>query len=362
MPIPNATLLCHYHYDPLDRLVDCSPSAQSTTQRFYLKDRLATEIQGTAQHSIMQHDDQLLAQQQRQGGAAVETALLATDQQRSVLTLLHTNQPHAFTYAPYGHQLAGGLLSLLGFNGERPDPVTGWYLLGNGYRPFNPVLMCFTSPDSWSPFGEGGLNAYSYCEGDPVNHKDPKGHMSVKQLVALFDAKQITHSPLTISKSRARGGMPKKQNKVATNILTYEDTSSSGNLRLTIDAHGVKTPKSKEFMVHNGGNLLNPKQLYAELLSSGINIEKYDSLRLLVCDSATYGANSFAASFAKITKKPTKGYIGTVTPLKDRDLRTALGRIRLGELAKSRGDQIGSIIDKSKDYQPVKFTKKGEIA
>ncbi|MCX4409771.1 MULTISPECIES: RHS repeat-associated core domain-containing protein [unclassified Streptomyces] len=69
-----------------------------------------------------------------------------------------------------------GLVSLLGFGGEWPDPVTGHYLLGNGYRSFNPVLMRFNSPDSSSPFGEGGFNSYAYCLGDPVNRVDPTGH------------------------------------------------------------------------------------------------------------------------------------------------------------------------------------------
>lgn len=36
--------------------------------------------------------------------------------------------------------------------------------------------MRFHSPDSWSPFGGGGLNAYMYCMGDPVNRVDPTGH------------------------------------------------------------------------------------------------------------------------------------------------------------------------------------------
>ncbi|WP_225934025.1 RHS repeat-associated core domain-containing protein [Pseudomonas azerbaijanoccidentalis] len=178
--LPNReTLLCRYHYDPLDRLVDCTPSAQAVTRRFYLKDRLATEIQGAVQRSIMQHDDRLLAQQQRQSGVA-DTRLLATDQQRSVLYVLDVSRPHPIAYSPYGHHPAeSGLLSLLGFNGERPDPVTGCFLLGNGYRAFNPVLMRFNSPDSWSPFGEGGLNAYAYCVGDPVNGGDPTGHTPV---------------------------------------------------------------------------------------------------------------------------------------------------------------------------------------
>ncbi|CAI8799126.1 RHS repeat-associated core domain-containing protein [Pseudomonas sp. IT-P4] len=173
------TLLCRYHYDPLDRLVDCTPSAQAPTRRFYLKDRLATEIQDAMQRSIMQHDDQLLAQQQRQSGAR-ETCLLATDQQRSVLNVLDVARPHPLAYSPYGHRPAeSGLLSLLGFNGERPDPVTGCYLLGNGYRAFNPVLMRFNSPDSWSPFGVGRVNAYAYCSGDPRNRSDSTGHFSI---------------------------------------------------------------------------------------------------------------------------------------------------------------------------------------
>ncbi|WP_256217153.1 RHS repeat-associated core domain-containing protein [Pseudomonas sp. Q12-87] len=173
---PRETVLCRYRYDPLDRLTDCAPGAEARTQRFYCKSRLATEIQGAVQHSVFQHDDQLLAQLRRED-ARVEPTLLATDQQRSVLNALDATRPHPLTYTPYGHRPAeNGLLSLLGFNGERPDPVTRHYLLGNGYRAFNPVLMRFNSPDSLSPFGEGGLNAYAYCAGDPRNWIDPSGH------------------------------------------------------------------------------------------------------------------------------------------------------------------------------------------
>ncbi|WP_434571320.1 RHS repeat-associated core domain-containing protein [Pseudomonas sp. Z3-8] len=168
--------LCRYHYDPLDRLVDCTPAAQARTQRFYLKERLASEIEGSVQRSIFQHDDQLLAQQQREN-AISKTTVLAIDQQRSVLQMLDATQPYAFAYTAYGHRPhVNGLLGLLAFNGERPDPMTGHYLLGNGYRAFDPVLMRFNSPDSLSPFGKGGLNAYAYCIGDPVNKSDPSGH------------------------------------------------------------------------------------------------------------------------------------------------------------------------------------------
>ncbi len=74
----------------------------------------------------------------------------------------------------------------LGFNGERRDPLTGVTHLGNGYRAFNPVLMRFNAPDSWSPFGDGGINCYAYCEGDPVNNTDPNGHSHNKAIGGIF--------------------------------------------------------------------------------------------------------------------------------------------------------------------------------
>ena len=164
-------VLYQYRYDALDRLASCSAAASDSTQRFYQRSRLTTEIQGHVQRSLLQSEDQFLAQQTRRGAMA-ECALLGTDQQRSVL---NTAEHHQVAYTPYGTRHP--VLDLPGFNGEQPDPVTGHYLLGNGYRAFNPVLMRFNSPDSLSPFGEGGINAYAYCAGDPVNRVDPTGHM-----------------------------------------------------------------------------------------------------------------------------------------------------------------------------------------
>ena len=179
MASPPTTLLCQYYYDPLDRLIHQTQPDTPVHERFYCNSRLASEIQGATQYSIVQHDDLLLAQQQRDGDA-LDTTLLATDLQSSVLhTLKKDHQPQPIAYSPYGHRLAlPSLLNLPGFNGERPDPVTGHYLLGNGYRTFNPVVMQFNNPDNLSPFGKGGLNPYTYCFGDPINRIDPTGHFS----------------------------------------------------------------------------------------------------------------------------------------------------------------------------------------
>lgn len=75
--------------------------------------------------------------------------------------------------------------SVLRFNGERPDPVTGTIHSGNGYRGYDPAVMRFNCPDSMSPFDAGGINTYLYCCGDPVNRADPSGHFSLGQWCAL---------------------------------------------------------------------------------------------------------------------------------------------------------------------------------
>lgn len=92
----------------------------------------------------------------------------------------HSHPCHAYT--PYGHNSVNGReVALLGFNAEHLSRFLDCYLLGNGYRAYKPALMRFHSPDSLSPFGRGGLNAYGYCIGDPINLGDPSGHAFIKR-------------------------------------------------------------------------------------------------------------------------------------------------------------------------------------
>ncbi|MEE3933921.1 RHS repeat-associated core domain-containing protein [Pseudomonas viridiflava] len=169
-------ILCSYRHDALDRLAVVDPGAQDSVLRFYQKSRLTVEIQGAVRRRIFQSGDHLLAEHSTEGSAA-RVDMLGTDAQRSVLHAVAAHERQSLVYSPYGHRLQGAKVS--GFNGERADPVTGHYLLGNGYRAFNPVLMRFNQPDTLSPFGLGGLNAYAYCLGDPVNVRDPSGHIPV---------------------------------------------------------------------------------------------------------------------------------------------------------------------------------------
>lgn len=102
-------------------------------------------------------------------------ALLMSDAHQSVLQIPTLGS--GCVYCVYGFHLTSGQpAALLAFNGEHAEVQTGNYLLGKGNRNYNPVLMRFHSADPFSPFGQGGINPYAYCLGDPVNNFDPTGN------------------------------------------------------------------------------------------------------------------------------------------------------------------------------------------
>ncbi|MHC8321594.1 RHS repeat-associated core domain-containing protein [Pseudomonas sp. GB2N2] len=211
-------ILRHYHYDPLDRLNGFASPGQPGVQCFYRNDRLATEIHGQKQYSFFEHESQVLAQQQREAGT-VECALQATDFQGSVLHSVVGGQHQHTAYSAYGHQSPErGLISLLGFNGERRDSVTGLYMLGKGHRAFSPVLMQFYSQDRLSPFGKGEKHAYAYCGRDPINRVDPTGQFA---MLARGIAR-LTSAPVSALQQAGKGLRAAKKN--LTSIFTNAPT------------------------------------------------------------------------------------------------------------------------------------------
>lgn len=182
-----------YQYDPLDRLISVH-----STQRFHNSVRVATEIQDGRKTCFFECARMPLAE--FQPGEAV--TLLAVDMKKTVLYSINQTLIYQQIYSPYGHRrpAENGLFSLLGFNGEQPELLTGHYLLGQGHRAYNPVLMRFNSPDSLSPFGEGGFNSYAYCENDPINYADPSG----KAKLFLFSRRIFNQSNVSGALSRVK--------------------------------------------------------------------------------------------------------------------------------------------------------------
>lgn len=143
---------------------------------FYSPEGLALVRHSGARASVLLRAAGQMLAQQNEG----QSAICAVDGQGSVLQFSSC----LLQYAIYGYDKRAHCASVLRYTGQRKESATGHYLLGDGYRALNPPLRRFNSPDDSSPFGAGGINAYGYCNGDPVNNTDPSGHF--KQLVMKF--------------------------------------------------------------------------------------------------------------------------------------------------------------------------------
>ncbi|HEF4759438.1 TPA: RHS repeat-associated core domain-containing protein [Pseudomonas putida] len=171
--------LTAYRYDPHNHLQSVQPEGETQTLRFYQGTRVSDTLKDDRHVQVLYHQGQPLGQQTP--ADKNETLLLLTDGKSSVLAENQGSDVRSTVYTPYGERSDDTQLrSLLAFNGEVAEQ-TGWYLLGNGYRAYNPSLMRFHSPDFMSPFGPGGLNWYMYCKGNPIAFTDPTGHQRQRQ-------------------------------------------------------------------------------------------------------------------------------------------------------------------------------------
>lgn len=128
--------------------------------------------------------------------------LLACDRKNSVTKGFgRGHAPVSVVYDVYGRLLPQALAPTIGFNGHCIEPLTERYALGHGRRVYDPVLRRFHSPDHMSPFHKGGLNAYVYCLGDPVNYDDPTGQFGRRVLSSLYNAaKKVSNFVLDYSR------------------------------------------------------------------------------------------------------------------------------------------------------------------
>ena len=353
-----------YRYDPLDRL-----TAVADHQRFYNQARLATEIQGSVPRSVFQVGDHVLAEAGTGG-----SNLLATDLQRSVLHAVNPDKTRPIVYNAYGHRPAeSGVASVLGFNGERADPVTGHYLLGNGYRAFNPVLMRFNSPDSWSPFGRGGINSYGYAGGDPVNRVDPSGHFwrGLKKLLSRADsvnlAKRRAGVVLTAPVKPSEGiTYLENLRELIPDVHVGRVNDLEGTLStLLVTGHGgihtFETGKSVAYMVSGAEPIL--PQMLSKLLYSKVSLKGIKEVNLAMCHSGDLAQNSFAQQFASFLRRPVTGYVGVIARREPVPL-LALHAASANASSQVMSLQGGYVLDASEiirdgvsgaSYNPIKF-------
>lgn len=298
MSLPKPEPLCRYHYDPLNRLAGCSSAEQASTHCFYRLNRLATEIQGHIQTSCLRIEDQHLALWQQDADTS-RGVLIAADAQGSVVHAVSAVKQQAFTYMPYGvRDPHHAPLHWPGFNGERLDPVTGHYLLGNGYRAFNPVLMRFNSPDSVSPFGSGGLNAYAYCLGNPVNRVDPSGHFFKPLFRWFFGKRKLIY------------GKGEPITELVPSVYIFGNNMDGKNT-VFIHAHSWGDYPTKGYHPLASENFTISPERIAPVLKKRQDIALADVINVVGCYSGS-GSDPFARQLSRLLNKPVVGYEGVV--------------------------------------------------
>lgn len=164
---------CDYRYDPSGQLTDRVLDG-ALTRSFFSGGQLTHEQTGDQTLRLISDGTGLFAHSRLAAGVRQGVTLLGCDAQGSV-RLEADREVRTRLYTAHGAEPVDDDNSPFGFTGERRDTFTGWYI-PSGYRPYDPIVMGFLSPDSDSPFGQGGLNPYAYCAGDPVNRIDPSGH------------------------------------------------------------------------------------------------------------------------------------------------------------------------------------------
>ncbi|KAF3221860.1 hypothetical protein TWF679_007075 [Orbilia oligospora] len=171
-------IISEYRYDAAGKLVCQRVPGESDKYFYYNGDTLAAVTVGNQKISYVSDGARYWGQTVQHGEEAHSQTWIS-DPQQSVLCWFDSQEPNHAHYAKYTAYGYGKEGPSIGFNGQWRDPVTGWYHLGNGYRVYNPVLMRFHTPDTWSPFKSGEINPYTYCLGDPINRIDPTGHFSI---------------------------------------------------------------------------------------------------------------------------------------------------------------------------------------
>lgn len=163
-----------YRYDAHNQLLASVHGGQRAVHRRYQGNSLDSTQENDLLTQYLYGDGDALGMQQ--AGKPDEHQLLLTDNAGSVVAEVDREGARYASYSAYGERPAdNGLHTPLAFNGEVREEGLGWYLLGNGYRAYNPSLMRFHSPDSLAP-ELSGLNPYMYALGNPVKWRDPTGH------------------------------------------------------------------------------------------------------------------------------------------------------------------------------------------
>ncbi|RII78109.1 RHS repeat-associated core domain-containing protein [Pseudomonas monteilii] len=186
--------------------------ARSTRCFFYSSNKALVSQVGGGDVRLLYGGNQLVAQKQ------ASVTLLQTVKPNTVITTRGPEHAGAHTFTAYGFSPLDTRHAIVSFVGGWRDPVYGIYCLGQGYRWYSTIIQRFLSPDTLSPFGAGSLNAYAYCECDPVNFHDPSGRMK-RGFTPLFGTPPKQRS---LESALESAGLPSEVKPLIKTMLTHD--------------------------------------------------------------------------------------------------------------------------------------------
>lgn len=237
---------------------------------FYCAGKVHTLKSEDSVRQVIRHDREVLVER----GAVTHMAW--GDKQASVLGAMGSAGVHGKSYGVYGvDEDSAELANVIGFSGYYFDALSTYYLLGNGYRSYSPSMMRFLSPDSLSPFSRGGLNAYGYCAGDPINRVDPDGRFWESALtLKRVKIKVKNSSPGVRRFMEARTGKERPNIEIADFTAAFKDTfDATPSRKLNFDemtrVGGI--PEVKPMVLYR--SMKNAKRAYGALAPDEMVIE-----------------------------------------------------------------------------------------
>lgn len=257
---------------------------------FYQKGNISTVFSARTSTRLVKYASRTLAIVRSHESNA---SLLNTDPMQTLVVTTAGAKRISFNFTPFGY--ADGIeRSPVGFCGERPDELLGWYPLGNGHRWYSPTLMRFGSPDGESPFLVGGISYYAYALNNPITLSDPDGRAPFESLAAQNRA-LVTYKHL------------KPLYRFDDQLGVYHSKSGFFKKRkLLIYTHGAEG----KLLVQ--GEKVGPEQFSEWLKTNAIDTARYREVIFMACLSgySTPGTRSFAEAFSNINNVNTRGVDG----------------------------------------------------
>lgn len=241
---------------------------------FYKNDALNVRIDQTNSTRVLSYGRQTLAVSH---SSLLYANLVASNMLNTPTAIISPGTIVPITYTPFGFAPHEQQASV-GFNGEYPDPLTGNYGLGRGYRWYSPTLKRFQAADDISPFGQGGISAYAYTHNDPANSYDPDGHHQYKYYRNLV--------PIKLDPTeRAPMGFFATQPK-------------AGKRTLLVNLHG--SPNGKEVFFANKS--YTSKEFHGLLNNLDIDTNDFSKILMISCNTG----KAFAPEIAHAANIPVR--------------------------------------------------------